>query len=108
MTQAAPAQAQINIELPGDLEATYTNFAIINHSPSEIVIDFYDQLKSRTQGYASLDYTLAGYQASDLVKLDILVNGTPVDALSLTISSKSPKLCASNPSSAEPIWAAAL
>ncbi len=40
MTQAAPAQAQINIELPGDLEATYTNFAIINHSPSEIVIDF--------------------------------------------------------------------
>jgi GTP-binding protein LepA len=50
---------------------------------SEIVIDFYDQLKSRTQGYASLDYTLAGYQESDLVKLDILVNGAPVDALSL-------------------------
>lgn len=40
MTQAAPAQAQINIELPGDLEAIYTNFAIINHSPSEMVIDF--------------------------------------------------------------------
>ncbi len=40
MTQAAPAQSQINIELPGDLEAIYTNFAIINHSPSEIVIDF--------------------------------------------------------------------
>jgi GTP-binding protein LepA len=50
---------------------------------AEVVIDFYDQLKSRTQGYASLDYTLAGYQAADLVKLDILVNGTPVDALSL-------------------------
>ncbi|HMO59869.1 MAG TPA: translation elongation factor 4 [Roseiflexaceae bacterium] len=50
---------------------------------AEIVIDFYDQLKSRTQGYASLDYTLAGYQDSDLVKLDILVNGQPVDALSL-------------------------
>jgi GTP-binding protein LepA len=50
---------------------------------SEIVVDFYDQLKSRTQGYASLDYSLAGYQESDLVKLDILVNGAPVDALSL-------------------------
>ncbi|HEU5088175.1 MAG TPA: EF-Tu/IF-2/RF-3 family GTPase, partial [Roseiflexaceae bacterium] len=52
---------------------------------AEIVIDFYDQLKSRTQGYASLDYTLAGYQESDLVKLDILVNSTPVDALSLIV-----------------------
>ncbi len=50
---------------------------------AEVVIDFYDQLKSRTQGYASLDYMLAGYQAADLVKLDILVNATPVDALSL-------------------------
>ncbi len=50
---------------------------------AEVVIDFYDQLKSRTQGYASLDYALAGYQEADLVKLDILVNGTPVDALSL-------------------------
>jgi len=52
---------------------------------AEIVIDFYDQLKSRTQGYASLDYTLVGYQAADLVKLDILVNATPVDALSLIV-----------------------
>ncbi|RLT30375.1 MAG: elongation factor 4 [Chloroflexi bacterium] len=52
---------------------------------NEIVIDFYDQLKSRTQGYASLDYTLSGYQESDLVKLDILVNHTPVDALSLIV-----------------------
>jgi GTP-binding protein LepA len=50
---------------------------------AEVVIDFYDQLKSRTQGYASLDYVLAGYQAADLVKLDILVNSTPVDALSM-------------------------
>ncbi|MBA3946558.1 MAG: elongation factor 4 [Herpetosiphonaceae bacterium] len=50
---------------------------------AEIVIDFYDQLKSRTQGYASLDYTLTGYQAADLVKLDIMVNAVPVDALSM-------------------------
>jgi GTP-binding protein LepA len=52
---------------------------------SEIVVDFYDQLKSRTQGYASLDYTLVGYQSADLVKLDVLVNGVPVDALSMII-----------------------
>ncbi len=50
---------------------------------SEIVIDFYDSLKSRTQGYASLDYHLSSYRASDLVKLDVLVNGTAVDALSM-------------------------
>jgi GTP-binding protein LepA len=52
---------------------------------AEIVIDFYDQLKSRTQGYASLDYTLVGYQEADLVKLDIMVNSQPVDALSLVV-----------------------
>ncbi|MEJ7652371.1 MAG: translation elongation factor 4 [Chloroflexia bacterium] len=52
---------------------------------SEIVSDFYDQLKSRTQGYASLDYSLHGYRAANLVKLDILVNGQPVDALSLIV-----------------------
>jgi GTP-binding protein LepA len=49
----------------------------------ELIVDFYDELKSRTQGYASLDYTLAGLRPSDLVKLDILVNGQPVDALSM-------------------------
>lgn len=49
----------------------------------ELIIDFYDQLKSRTQGYASLDYAFSAYKESELVKLDILVNGTPVDALSL-------------------------
>jgi GTP-binding protein LepA len=49
----------------------------------ELIVDFYDQLKSRTQGYASLDYTFHDYQPSDLVKLDILVNGQPVDALSM-------------------------
>jgi GTP-binding protein LepA len=52
---------------------------------AEIVVDFYDQLKSRTQGYASLDYALAGYQEAELVKLDILVNAQPVDALSLIV-----------------------
>lgn len=50
---------------------------------SEMLTDFYDRLKSLTQGYASLDYSFAGYQASDLVRLDILVNNQPVDALSL-------------------------
>jgi len=49
----------------------------------EVIIEFYDQLKSRTQGYASLDYTFADLQAADLVKLDVLVNGAPVDALSM-------------------------
>ena len=49
---------------------------------SEIVFDFFDQLKSRTKGYPSLDYHEAGEQAADLVKVDILLNGDPVDALS--------------------------
>ena len=50
---------------------------------AELIVDFYDQLKSRTQGYASLDYVFKDMRASDLVKLDVLVNGQPVDALSL-------------------------
>ena len=52
---------------------------------AELIVDFYDQLKSRTQGYASLDYSFAGYHEADLVKLDILVNTVPVDALSLIL-----------------------
>jgi len=52
---------------------------------AELITDFYDQLKSRTQGYASLDYSFGRYQEADLVKLDILVNAVPVDALSLII-----------------------
>ncbi len=52
---------------------------------AELIVDYYDQLKSRTQGYASMDYEDAGYRPANLVKLDVMVAGEPVDALSLII-----------------------
>ena len=52
---------------------------------AELILDFFDQLKSRTKGYASLDYEFSGYQPSELVKLDILLSGDEVDALSFIV-----------------------
>ncbi|MEX2627469.1 MAG: translation elongation factor 4, partial [Ilumatobacteraceae bacterium] len=52
---------------------------------AEVVVDFFDQLKSRTQGYASLDYELSGYRRSNLVKVDLLLNGIPADAFSTIV-----------------------
>lgn len=63
-----------------------TRVMLVYHLPlSEIIFDYFDRLKSSTRGYASLDYALAGYQESDLVKLDILLNGDAVDALSIIV-----------------------
>jgi GTP-binding protein LepA len=69
MHYLSPERVQMNYELP----------------LAEIVLDFFDQLKSRTKGYASLDYELSGMKESDLVKLDVLLAGDPVDALSMVV-----------------------
>ena len=52
---------------------------------NEVVLDFYDRLKTISRGYASLDYQVSGYWESPLVKLDLMVNGDPVDALSIIV-----------------------
>ena len=63
-----------------------TRVMVVYHIPlNEILYDYFDRLKSATRGYASLDYELIDYQASNLVKLDILLNGDPVDALSTIV-----------------------
>ena len=69
MEYLSPARVHLTYELP----------------LAEIVLDYYDQLKSRTRGYASFDYDLAGFTAGNLVRVDVLVGGEPVDALSLII-----------------------
>ncbi len=65
----SPARVQLNFEIP----------------LSELIVDYFDQLKSRTRGYASLDYQFAEYRPDDLVKLEILVSGDPVDALATIV-----------------------
>ncbi len=82
------------MELCQDKRGTYVNMEYIDKERvnihydiplSEIVYDFFDRLKSSTKGYASFDYNLIGYRSSNLVKMDILLNGDVVDALSLIV-----------------------
>ena len=82
------------MKLSVDKRGTYKNTTYIDPTRadleyefplSEIIFDFYDKLKSTTRGYASLDYDFIGYRESDLVKLDILLNSDPVDALSMIV-----------------------
>ncbi len=67
------------------MEHSHTDRVVISYvlPLSEILLDFFDQLKSRSRGYASLDYEIIGHRESDLVKLEVMINGDPVDALSV-------------------------
>jgi GTP-binding protein LepA len=69
MRYLSPERAEVHYQLP----------------LAEIIFDFFDQLKSRTRGYASLDYEPAGYQQADLVRVDVLLHGEPVDAFSAVV-----------------------
>jgi GTP-binding protein LepA len=71
--------SRIHYPTPGRMEISF-DFPL-----AEVIVDFYDKLKSITQGYGSFDYELIGHRESDLVKLDILVNGEKVDALSMIV-----------------------
>ena len=82
------------MELCQDKRGIYLSMEYINSTRvnihyeiplSEIVYDFFDKLKSMTKGYASFDYEISGYKASDLLRMDILINGDPVDALCLIV-----------------------
>jgi len=73
--------SRFNYPAPGRLEILF------DMPLAEVIVDFYDKLKTVTQGYGSFDYELIGYRESKLVKLDILVNGEKVDALSLIVHS---------------------
>jgi len=82
------------MELNQEKRGTYSNMDYVSKNRvkliyelplSEIVFDYFDQLKSRTKGYASLDYELSGYKETDLVKIDVLLNGEMVDALSFIV-----------------------
>jgi GTP-binding protein LepA len=78
-TERRGENPQFSNPLPGRVELRY------DLPLAEVIIDFYDKLKSVTQGYGSFDYELSGYRPSDLVKLDILLNGEKVDALSMIV-----------------------
>jgi GTP-binding protein LepA len=71
--------SRFNYPTPGRIEIFF------DMPLAEVIVDFYDELKTVTQGYGSFDYEIIGYRESNLVKLDILVNGEPVDALSIIV-----------------------
>jgi len=72
----------------GNMEYLHDGRVILTYDVplAEVIVDYFDQLKSRTKGYASLDYEVTGYKEGDLVKLEILLNGEPVDALSFIVA----------------------